>query len=526
MHTNEKLYEIIKLISELTLVGTTDNDLDALLEQLFGVLQKVPTLQIAPKGVIVMFTPRGDTVRVAQYGLRPLWLVDEEHDELQRFSCPFSQQALLMPLDRDNGSPEQLCVLPLRTNDHPLGQILFYSEPGWQPLPAELDFLTDLSTTLSGIINRFLLNATLRIREIELEDAHSDAIRRLGIASEYRDNETGMHIMRMTNIAGAIAKTLGLSAEQREMLLITAPMHDVGKIGIADAILLKPERLTRTEYEIMKGHTEIGGRLLKGSDSLIAAARDIALYHHENWDGSGYPSGLVGEQIPVFARICSLADVFDALMSKRPYKAAWSLEEALQFIRSEAGKKFDPAVVHAFEAALPEILRIRELYREEVIDPSQILNLPELPLHDRRWICWDESLRVGIDVIDEHHRYLFDLVNDLIEVVAEKRGVRELGRVMKALGQYAVIHFQAEEGMMRQYDYHHLEGHTLQHQGFLARFKEFTEELHQNPLIVQYEVLQFLRSWLTSHIRHEDTRLAALLWQNSRPAATGSSHTT
>ncbi len=523
MQTNEKLYEIIKLISELTLVGTTDNDLDALLQQLYGVLQKVPSLQIIPKGAIVMFTPHGVTVRVAQYGLRPLWLVDEEHDELQRFSCSFSEQALITPLTLDNGSAAQLCVLPLRNNDHPLGQILFYTEPDWQPLPTELEFLTDLSTTLSGIINRFLLNATLRIREIELEDAHSDAIRRLGTASEYRDNETGMHIMRMTNISGTIAKAMGLSAEQREILLITAPMHDVGKIGIADAILLKPERLTGEEYEIMKGHTEIGGRLLKGSDSLIAAARDIALYHHENWDGSGYPSGLAGEQIPVFARICSLADVFDALMSKRPYKAAWSLEKTLEYIHNEAGKKFDPAVVQAFEEALPEILRIRELYREEVIDPSQSLHLPELPSHGKRWISWDDSLQVGIDVIDEHHRYLFDLVNDLIEVVAEKRGVRELGRVMKALGQYATIHFQAEEGMMRQHGYHHLEEHTHQHQFFLARFKEFTEELHQNPLIVQYEILQFLRNWLTRHIRHEDTQLTALLWQSCTPTTNGSS---
>jgi len=520
MYNNDKLLEISKLVFELTMVGSTDNDLDILLEQLFSVLQKLPTLQIQSKGAILMFSPRSKPVRVAQYGLKPFWATDEEHDELHGFAPPFNEQATSTTISINapvyglqQACVQQVCVLPLYANQQPLGQVLLFAAQDWVPSDNERAFLTDLSHALSSIVSRFLLNATLRLREIELEDARTEAIRRLGTASEYRDNETGMHVMRMTNIAGAIAKAMGLSEDQREILLITAPMHDVGKIGIADAILLKPERLTTDEFDIMKTHTEIGGRLLKGSDALIATARDIALCHHENWDGSGYPKGISGEDIPVLARICSIADVFDALMSNRPYKDAWALEQTVEYIRTESGKKFDPATVDAFERALPEILRIRELYREDVIDPTEVVHLPELPLRETRWICWDESLSVGIAVIDEHHRYLFDLVNDLIDVVANKMGARELGRVLKALGQYAQIHFQAEERMMRQYNYPRLDIQITQHQHFLTRMKEFNEELHQNPLIAQFEILVYLRDWLVAHIRDEDTQLSALVWQ-------------
>jgi hemerythrin-like metal-binding protein len=521
MHNNAKLLEISKLVFELIMVGNTDNDLDALLEQLFGVLQKLPSLRIQPKGAILMFSSRNKLVRVAQYGLKPFWLTDDEHDELKGFNQPFSEQATLVILPPITEHSQQqpkarpVCVLPLHANQQPLGQVLLFVDFDWAPVADELEFLTDFSHALSSIISRFLLNATLRLREIELEDARTEAIRRLGTASEYRDNETGMHVMRMTNIAGAIAKAMGLSDEQREILFITAPMHDVGKIGIADAILLKPGRLTSDEFDVMKTHTEIGGRLLKGSDALIATARDIALCHHENWDGSGYPLGTEGEEIPVLARICSIADVFDALMSNRPYKDAWPLEQAVEYIRNESGKKFDPSVVNAFEKALPDILRIRELYREDVIDPTEILNLPELPISETRWICWDESLSVGIAVIDEHHRYLFDLVNDLIDVVANKMGARELVRVLKALGEYALIHFQAEERMMQQCAYPRLDIQIQQHQYFLKQMKEFNEELHKNPLIAQFEILIYLRDWLVAHIRDEDTQLSALIWQAS-----------
>jgi HD-GYP domain-containing protein (c-di-GMP phosphodiesterase class II) len=261
MQSAKNIFEISKLIFELTAVGSRDNDFDALLEQLFTVLHKLPTLGILSKGAIIMFNRRRQPVRVAQYGLEPVWLIDHNNDELNGFDYPYNGRAVVAHLPRSPESdanpaePARLLLLPLHTAESPLGQILLFIAPAWSPTSEELEFLTDLSHALSGIINRFLLNATLHVREVELEDARTEAIRRLGTASEYRDNETGMHIMRMTNIAGAVAKAMGLSDELRELLFITAPMHDVGKIGIADAILLKPDKLTPDEFETMKSHT-------------------------------------------------------------------------------------------------------------------------------------------------------------------------------------------------------------------------------------------------------------------------------
>lgn len=515
IHADAQLLALSKLMVELTMVGGSDNDLDALLERMLAVLEKLPQLCLLPRGAVYMYSPRNHPVRVAQYGLKPDWLQERDNDPLHGFCAPFATDCVVMSHESVSGS-QRLLVLPLHNGATPLGQIVLFADPGWNPLPGELEFMTDLSRAMSGIIGRFLLDEVLRVREIELEEARTDAIRRLGTASEFRDNETGLHVMRMTSIAVAIGKALGLSSEEREALAITAPMHDVGKIGIADVIMLKPDRLSAAEFDVMKTHTEIGGRLLRGSDSLMATAREIALCHHENWDGSGYPAGLRGEQIPVLARICALADVFDALMSSRPYKDAWTLEQAVEWVKGQEGLKFDPAVVAAFEAALPEILRIRELYREDVIDPQQVLNLPELPGREVCWIWWDESLSVGIATIDEHHRYLFDLTNDLIDVVANRLGVRELGRVLTALGQYASIHFSAEERMMEHHGYERLAVQREQHQLFLLRMQEFNQELHENPLVAQHEILLFLKNWLVVHIRDEDSQLSALIWQNAK----------
>ena len=516
MHCDTKPAVLCKLVSELNMADASGCDLDHLLERLFNILQKMPSLCFMPKGAIIMFNPKKEPVRVAHYGLKPTWMTNDDNDELKDFRAPFCEQASIVPLSGVSGgqsSTSRICVLPLHNNHQPFGQVLLFTDPAWtSPAPEDLEFLSDLSFALSNSINRFMLYSAMHMRDMELEDARTEGMQRLGTASEYRDNETGMHVMRMTNFACSIAKALGLSDEQREILAITAPMHDVGKIGITDAILLKPGKLTSEEFEIIKSHTEIGGRLLKGSDSIHVSACEIAICHHENWDGSGYPAGLRGEEIPVLARVCAVADVFDALMSDRPYKDAWPLEKTVDFIYSESGGKFDPAVVVAFEKALPDILRIRELYRDEVIDPSQILHLPEQPYHEDRWICWDESLRVGIDAIDEHHRYLFDLVNDLIDVVANKLGTRELSRVLKAIFQYAAIHFQAEERMMKQYAYkrHSIQQH--QHNIFVERMLELQEEFRHNPLVAQFEILAYLRDWLFTHIRDEDSQLSALAW--------------
>ncbi|WP_138515956.1 HD domain-containing phosphohydrolase [Rhodoferax bucti] len=193
-----------------------------------------------------------------------------------------------------------------------------------------------------------------------------DTVFRLCKAAEYRDPETGAHILRMAHYSQLIARNLGLSVEDQELLLEAAPMHDIGKVGISDNILLKPGRLDEAEFEVMKQHAAFGYELLKNSTSrVLQAGAEIALGHHEKFDGSGYPNGLAGEAIPIFSRIVAVADVFDALTSERPYKKAWTLEEAVDFLNAGAGSHFDPQCVQAFLNAFDDVLAIRDRYQEE-----------------------------------------------------------------------------------------------------------------------------------------------------------------
>ncbi len=200
----------------------------------------------------------------------------------------------------------------------------------------------------------------------QLRDASLDTIFKLTSASEYRDNETGAHIRRMSHYSAVIAQKMGLKDKTVEALLYAAPMHDIGKIGIPDKILLKTGKLDAEEWEIMKKHTVIGADILKGSNiSFVRMGETIALTHHEKWDGSGYPCGLKGRKIPLVGRITALADVFDALTSDRPYKKAFSYEKSNQIILQERGKHFDPDVVDAFFEVQDAVLQIKESYRED-----------------------------------------------------------------------------------------------------------------------------------------------------------------
>ncbi|VAX09820.1 Response regulator [hydrothermal vent metagenome] len=190
-------------------------------------------------------------------------------------------------------------------------------------------------------------------------------VRRLGRAAEYRDDETGQHIIRMSQISVLFAKAIGMNEDECDLLLNAAPMHDIGKIGIPDNILLKPGKLTPDEWEIMKTHAQIGAGILSGDDSdLLVIAHSIALTHHEKWDGSGYPNGLSGEGIPMVGRITAIADVFDALTSERPYKKPWPIDKAVAHMESESGKHFDPGLMQYFSMLLPEIQIITKRHAE------------------------------------------------------------------------------------------------------------------------------------------------------------------
>lgn len=205
------------------------------------------------------------------------------------------------------------------------------------------------------------LDNKVRQRTAELERANLEIIQRLTAAAEYRDDDTGDHILRISGYCREVGEALGLSEEECCFLEKASPMHDVGKIGIPDAILLKPGKLTPQEWETMKTHTTVGANLLSGSNSpLVRLAEIIALTHHEKWNGSGYPRGLRGTEIPISGRIVAVCDVFDALVSDRPYKKAWELERALDVLKADSGSHFDPACVDAFFQRLPNILRIKE----------------------------------------------------------------------------------------------------------------------------------------------------------------------
>jgi putative two-component system response regulator len=211
------------------------------------------------------------------------------------------------------------------------------------------------------------LEERVRERTQELYDTRLQIVQRLGRAAEFRDNETGLHIVRMSKMSVVLAEAADMCSDDCELLLNASPMHDVGKIGIPDHILLKPGALEPREWEVMKTHTSIGAEILSGDDSeLLSMARIIALSHHEKWDGSGYPNGLRGEQIPLAVRVVSLADVFDALTSARPYKKPWALEAALEYIDGNRGRHFDPRVVDLFRERLDDILAIREKYADPV----------------------------------------------------------------------------------------------------------------------------------------------------------------
>ena len=203
------------------------------------------------------------------------------------------------------------------------------------------------------------------VRMEELRATRLEIVQRLGLAAEYKDNETGLHVIRMSHFSRILGIAAGLSEVEADDLLHAAPMHDVGKIGIPDRILQKPGPLDPDEWKIMQSHVTIGAEIIGEHDGgMLALAAQIALTHHEKYDGSGYPHGLRGEDIPLVGRIVAIADVFDALTSKRPYKRAWTEQEALDFLREQKGRQFDPALVDLFIEQMPAVRAVQERWAE------------------------------------------------------------------------------------------------------------------------------------------------------------------
>jgi len=210
-----------------------------------------------------------------------------------------------------------------------------------------------------------ILEDLVQERTQTIYDTRLQIVRYLGRAVEYRDEETGLHTIRMSEIAVVLARASGMTEALCDLLLNAAPMHDIGKIGIPDHILLKADKLEPEEWSVMKTHAQIGADILSDDTSdLMVMAHDIALTHHEKWDGTGYPNGLKGAEIPIVGRLCAISDVFDALTSVRPYKKCWSIDDAMKLIVSESGKHFDPGLVDLFVQNLSTIIGIKEQYAE------------------------------------------------------------------------------------------------------------------------------------------------------------------
>ena len=206
-----------------------------------------------------------------------------------------------------------------------------------------------------------ILEEEVRQRTKQIYDTKLMVLESLGRASEYRDYETGNHVVRVGTACEMLALDVGIAPHRAELIRNASPMHDVGKIGIPDTILLKPGKLDPAEREIMNQHVQIGADIVgDDADELLMMARLMALCHHEKWDGTGYPKGLRGEEIPLEARIASICDVFDALTSSRPYKTAWTSQDALDYVNAQSGLAFDPHLVQAFNRIAPDIIALRD----------------------------------------------------------------------------------------------------------------------------------------------------------------------
>lgn len=256
-----------------------------------------------------------------------------------------ARSILAVPLKCPNG--EVVGVLQLINRLDPGGAITPFPEPERRPI-----------MSLASMAAVSIQNALLEDR---LKQAHLDTVMHLSVVAEFRDRNTARHIERISRISALIARALGLDDKQVELIRYASPMHDIGKIGIPDSILLKPGLLTADERKIVETHTILGGDILENATSeLIVLAREIALSHHERWDGTGYPHRLKGESIPLPGRIVCVADVFDALASERCYKDAYPTEKVLEIIRAETGRHFDPNIIKAFFGILDEVLATYE----------------------------------------------------------------------------------------------------------------------------------------------------------------------
>lgn len=313
-----------------------------------------------PTNLRILNQVLNDTYKLifAKSGQEALRLVEKEHPDLILLDVMMPQMTGYEVCEQLKNHP-QFKVIPIIF-------VTALNDPNDEAKGLNLGAVDYISKPISPAVVKARVKTHLSLVDVEeLRRTRLQIIQRLGRASEYKDNETGMHVMRMSHYSQVIALAYGFTEVAADNLFNAAPMHDIGKIGIPDSIMLKPGKLTDEEFSIMKQHPEIGAEILGESDSdLIALAKLVSLTHHEKWDGSGYPNQLKGEGIPIEGRIVALADVFDALTSVRPYKGAWTVDEAISFIKKQKGYHFDPELVDCFIQQLAQIVEIKERFKD------------------------------------------------------------------------------------------------------------------------------------------------------------------
>lgn len=290
---------------------------------------------------------------------------------IERFKClPEAAHAMTVMITTDSERNVRHRALAAGVND-------FLTKP-----IDRIEFTARMRNLLELAVSRRSSGDRLKRLDAEVAKATStlvarelETIIRLTRAAEFRDEVTGLHVIRVGHMCSTLATAIGLPDDECKMLLLAAPMHDIGKLATPDEILLKPGKLTVEEFEIMKRHTTAGYDILKNSDSeMLRCAAEIALTHHERFDGGGYPRGLQGGAIPLSGRLCSIVDVFDALTSVRPYKKAWTLDDAIDAINAGNGTQFDPDVVDLFHSAYDQIVAIKRQFTDVAVDPGSVAN--------------------------------------------------------------------------------------------------------------------------------------------------------
>ncbi len=374
-----------------------------------------------------------------------------------------------------------------------------------------------------------VLNYTRSSQFKEMIEAQRSIVFSLANLAEWRDLDTGQHLERTRNFGVLLAKELRKNKKFEKRIdqdfladmYDAAPLHDLGKVGIADGILLKPGKLTAQEYEKMQQHVHIGKDIIENvinklerPESFLVMSRNIAHYHHEKFDGSGYPEQLRGEQIPLEARIYALCDAYDAIRTRRPYKGPKTHLEAVERIFVARGTHFDCDVANAFLDCEREFMEVYEAYMlyDEVY--KRIFKGRDLNDLD---VVWSDDFEVGISFIDQQHRELISRINTLFHQVMQGTGKEETLRMIHFLKDYIVEHFAAEEQYMQSHNYSDYKKHKAMHDQFIVEFTEVVQQVESEGISSDFVIVVNKRvvNWLVSHIFLVDKGIEAICAQSS-----------